>query len=201
MNKPKSNIKGNPVRDQFQTPPCALDILLPFIPEYVHTVWESAAGQGFLADALYGEGYTVELSDVLQGVNYFEYEPTDYQMQITNPPFSLKYAWLKRAYALGRPFALLMPSDVLHSRTAQMMFKERGVTILLPERRINFKPPVKDWTGSSAQFHSSWYLGNIEDHNRGIVRGIEIIPVDYTPLKGDALIAKLKENAEYRSGE
>lgn len=155
MPKPKRGDK-NPQRDRCQTPYYALGPLKPYINKSWR-VWESATGEGYLSKAIseFGVG-TVICTDILSGTNYFDYEPTYYDVQITNPPFSLKYLWLERAYQLGKPFALLMPIDVLGSGKAQGLFSQYGLELILMDKRVDYKMPLKGW-GGSAQFNSAWF--------------------------------------------
>lgn len=84
-NKPKSNDK-NPAKDRCGTPSYALTPLLPYLPKD-WIIWESATGEGLLADALEINGYKVIRGDILTGQNYFAYEPETYDCQVTNTPF------------------------------------------------------------------------------------------------------------------
>lgn len=163
MSKPKNNSKNIPLRDKFYTPPYAFDLLLPFLTQNFKTVWESACGDGTLARAIQANGFEVIQTDLETNTDYFEFEPLSYDIQITNPPFSRKYDWLKRAYELKKPFAFLMPSDALFAKAAQDLFCQFGYTMLLPNRRIDFKTPNLEWGKGSSQFSSSWFLGNFKN--------------------------------------
>jgi hypothetical protein len=160
--KPKTNYASSPTQvnpqDCFQTPAYALDPLLPYLyARGLRCVWESAAGQGYLVRALESAGFCVESGDIQTGQNYFESEPDHYDVQVTNPPFALKYRWMARACELGKPFALLVPSDVLFAgQKAQPLIRRYGLELLIPDKRIDFKTPDQGWTGSSAQMHTSW---------------------------------------------
>ena len=158
--KPKTNRAGDPnqsqTMDRCQTPPYAVAPLLP----YLHPgwrIWESAAGEGFLAGALRKGGFQVVESDLLTGQNYFEYEPDDYDAQVTNPPYSVKYRWLARCYTLGKPFALLVPGETLFAAAAQPYLEAYGFEALVfrKGKRVDFKMPDKGW-GGSAQFPTFW---------------------------------------------
>ncbi len=158
--KPKTNRAGDayvPQRfDSCQTPPHALEPLLPYIDKR-WTVWEPAAGEGLLADTLLMNARVkVVESDILTGQNFFEYEPEQWDCIITNPPYSIKYLWIERCYKLGKPFALLMPVETLGAKAAQKWFSV-GVEVIFFERRINFKMPNKGWNGSAAQFPVAWF--------------------------------------------
>ena len=54
-------------------------------------------------------GYRVITSHIDDGMDYFTYEPDNWTVMVSNPPFSKKDEVLERAYSLGKPFALLLP--------------------------------------------------------------------------------------------
>jgi len=148
--------------DACQTPAYAIDPLLPFIGDN-WTIWEPACGDGLLVEALYDSGYSEEQvigTDLLTGRNFFECEPAAWDFLLTNPPFSIKYEWLKRCYELGKPFALLVPVETLGSKTAQELMKQYGFEIMLLDSRVDFKMPNKGW-GGSAQFPVLWLCWHI----------------------------------------
>lgn len=149
--------------DACQTPAYALDPLIPYLDGHL-TFWEPAAGEGLLVEALYdsdindGTVVGVITSDILTGQNFFDYQPEhEWDCIVTNPPFSLKFPWLKRCYELGKPFALLLPVETLGTKTAQDMFREYGVEVILMDKRVNFKMPNKGWEGGGAQFPVAWF--------------------------------------------
>lgn len=159
--KPKVNRAANAGKsnsyDQCQTPAYALDPLLPHLDK-AWSIWEPAAGEGLLADTLRQANLWVLASDILTGRNFFEWEPMVlWDAQITNPPYSLKFPWLERSYALGKPFALLLPVETIGAATAQKLFRKFGVEVIYMDKRINFKMPNKGWEGSSAQFPTAWF--------------------------------------------
>ena len=163
--KPKVNRAGSLYEprgfDACQTPSYAIDPLIPYLPVR-WTIWEPACGEGHLVDAFADAGRVVVASDIIQGCNFFEHEPETWDCLITNPPYSIKYPWLERCYALGRPFALLLPVETLGAQRAQALFVEHGVQIILLDKRINFKMPNVGWEGSSAQFPVAWFTWGFE---------------------------------------
>lgn len=158
--KPKSNYsaKTSPEKDNCQTPPYAVDLLIQ-CQHMGKRIWEPAPGEGLLARRLRERG-----KEVLTTTSDFFYTTPPgvgdllaVDWLVTNPPFSLKYPWLERCYELRLPFALLMPSDVLFSQKAQVLFNRYGIYVHVPNRRINFKMPSKAWN-SSAQMSTSWFV-------------------------------------------
>ena len=158
--KPKTNYTTTPgvinPKDLFQTPAYALDPLLPYLERF-SVIRESACGEGYLVRALQAAGKTVVAHDLQSGTNRFDTPTPLGQCEVTNVPFGLKYRWIEQALRDGQPFALLMPSDVLFAGAKfQPLLIKHGLQLLVPNRRINFKTPLRGWEGSAAQMHCSW---------------------------------------------
>ena len=140
--------------DIFQTPAYAFDYIFPYIDRSL-IIWESAAGHGMLADGIQSRGFGVVRSDIMTDQNFFEYQPEKWDVQITNPPYSIKDDWIERSYKLGKPFALLMPVSALHSTKRCNLFREHGISLVIPPKRVNFVTPSKQ--GSGAWFPVMWF--------------------------------------------
>lgn len=181
--KPKSNQKASK-KDPCQTPGYALDPLLPYLPAFC-SIWEPAAGEGNIVTILKRRGHYVIAGDVLLGHDYFSYEPAGYSVQVTNPPYSLKYKWIKRACELGSPFALLMPSDAIFAKQLQNLYRQYEIGMLIPPDRIDYKMPNLGWQGE-AQFHSSWYTFGL-----GVPKGLNFVPM-FKPKKAQILADPLR---------
>jgi hypothetical protein len=148
--------------DACQTPAYALDPLLPYLDRN-WTVWEPASGEGLLVEGLYDRGFSDVIgTDLLTGLNFFEFEPPTWDCLVTNPPFSLKFKWLERCYQLGKPFALLLSVETLGAQAAQDMFREFGVEVIFLNKRVNFKMPNKGWEGGGAQFPTAWFTWGLK---------------------------------------
>ena len=103
-------------------------------------------------------GYNVIYSHIDNGQNFFEYEPNEnYDIIISNPPFSIKDAILKRCNELNKPYALLLPLPTLQG-------KERfsdliGTQALIFDKRISyFRDKSKTNLQTGASF-ASIYIG------------------------------------------
>lgn len=157
--KPKENkpAQSNAGYDKCYTPPHAIYPLIPFIPRDWQ-IWESACGQGHLSRALIQAGRRTIGTDIESGHDFFKWQPgIPWHAQITNPPYSMKYQWIERSYALRKPFALLMPLETLGAAKRQALFKEHGMQLMVLNRRINFHMPKAGWSGKGAQFPVAWF--------------------------------------------
>jgi len=165
--KSKVNRVGDTKRgagyDSCQTPPYAIESLRDLIP-LDWWIWECAVGKGNLARAFQDVGYNVIGSDILTGINFFEQVTEGYfDVIVTNPPYSVKYQWLERCYEIGKPFALLMPVEMLGAQKAQKLFVKYGIELTFLPRRINFEMPNKGYSGGGAQFPVAWYTWKLSD--------------------------------------
>jgi hypothetical protein len=173
-NKPQLNTNEEG-RDVMLTPPYAVDIILNTIQNN-QTIWEPAYHpDSLLAQHLEQHGHTV-IKTGLPEQDYFNCHPdTYYDVQITNPPYSKKYAWIDRAFSLMKPFALLVPYDTTAANTFVNMLKKYDIdkdelAILHTGTRVDYKTPTYGWgmkiwdevkqkyimRGGSAQFSSVW---------------------------------------------
>ncbi len=152
--KPKKNYVPGPL-DKCQTPPYGIVPLLPYLnPNWI--VWEPASGEGHLVRALSPYVRKIITSDLGTGQDFFKWLPEQFDVIITNEPFSLKYAWLKRCYELEKPFAVLLPVESIGAKQGQHLIKTYGAELMLLDQRIDFKMPEKGWN-SHAQFPTMWW--------------------------------------------
>ncbi len=100
-------------RDQMYSPRYAVDIILPFIPKWVHRILEPVAGNGKIVKYLQEKGYDVEGRDIDSSGGYKiknfldDIEDDDigkFDMILTNCPFSIKSKFIKQAIKMNLPF-------------------------------------------------------------------------------------------------
>lgn len=145
--------------NDFQTPPYALEPLLPYLKKGWH-IWECACGKGYLVKGLQDLGYHAIGTDIATGQDFFTYELGLYDCIITNPPFRFKGQFLQRCYELGKPFALLMPLTALETKQRQQLMQRYGIEIILLDRRINFETPNMV-EKSSSWFATAWFTNGL----------------------------------------
>ena len=139
--------------NDFQTPPYAIEPLIPFLKKN-WVIWECACGKGNLVRALEKHGFKVIGTDIIYGQDFLKWKPKRFDCIVTNPPYSLRYDFIKRCYELGKPWAMLMTLTTLEGKR-QELFKKYGIELLLLNKRINFETP--SGKGSGAWFPVAWF--------------------------------------------
>ena len=141
LNKGYLTAKTDKESDEVFTPAYAVKPIIKYIdrgnkPQY--TVWcPFDLEDSEFVKLIRAEGHKVIASHIDTGQNFFEYEPDEhYDYIISNPPFSIKDAILKRLDELDRPYAVLMPLPVLQG---QKRFENiRYCQALIFDKRINY---------------------------------------------------------------
>lgn len=143
------------VRDTFQTPNYAVDLLVPFIPKEIQVVWECAAGERRIVKRLLEVSHLdVIASDIrpLYGVREHNFinpsssvdHPGELEIMegrvaiITNPPFSVKDLFIEKAFEYDVPFAFLINADY-SGKTIDWI--RRGCQKIIPTSRIAYITP------------------------------------------------------------
>ena len=79
------------------------------------TILEPSCGDGAIVKVLKEMNFNVIGKDLSLGQNFLE-ETERYDAIITNPPFSIAYAFIQKAKTLTNYFALLLPLSYLHCK-------------------------------------------------------------------------------------
>lgn len=143
--------------DELYTPDEAVKMILKYIPDNVKVIWEPTAIESSkIVSVLEDAGYIVVKSHINDGKDFFTYEPDEYDMIITNPPYSIKDNFLRRAYELNKPFMLLLPITTLEGKNRGSMFNQNGIQVIIPNKRFNFMSDKK-----GAWFQTSWFCNKL----------------------------------------
>ena len=144
--------------DELYTPEYAIFPLLKYLPKNIK-IWECTDyGESNITKVLKNNGYEVISThkkdfDFLNDETDFEFD-----MIITNPPYSLKDEFIKKCYEYKKPFALLLPLTSLEGINRGKMYRENGIQLLVFDRRCNF---IYDNAKKSNWFNTSWFCHNV----------------------------------------
>lgn len=152
--------------DEVYTPFYAVEPLLEFIPKD-KIIWcpfdekWSAFYQLFVE-----QGYKVIRSSIIEGQDFFTYEPQEHwDIMISNPPFSKKNKVLERAFNFNKPFALLLPVNSIQGKGRHKIFNNQ-IQLLVFDLRVDYH---------------TW--GNMQNYTKGNHFGSAYFCRDILPTK------------------
>lgn len=91
---------------------------------------------------------------ISEGKDYYDYEPDEWDVMISNPPFTRKRKIFERALSFNKPFALLMTNTWLNDSAPKQLFKDKDLQMLMFDKRIKYTDNNK------ITFSSSYYCWN-----------------------------------------
>lgn len=137
--------------DEQWTPRYAVEMLLPHI-EHLRgkTIWlPFDTVDSWFYRVLTQNGFSVVCSHISTGQDFFTYEPENWDVILSNPPYKNKSAFIKRADSFGKPWCLFIPVNTFSDSILHRVFGDFSeLTMLIPNRRVRFQnrshPDVKN---------------------------------------------------------
>ena len=147
--------KGN--NDECYTPESAVNILEEFVVKFNgKTIWcPFDKKNSWFVIKLKEWGFNVINSHIEDGKDFYTYEPDNWDLIISNPPFTNKRKIFERCIAFGKPFALIMTNVWLNDKAPFDVFGE-DLQLLVIKDRINFLDKNGNSMGRPS-FSSSYY--------------------------------------------
>ena len=98
----------------------------------------------------------VVASHIWTGQDFFDYEPDEWDIIVSNPPFTNKRKYFERALSFNKPFALIMTNTWLNDSAPKQLFKEKDLQLLMFDKRMKFVSP-DGRANDKITFSSSYY--------------------------------------------
>ena len=145
--------------DESFTPDYAVTPILKYIPAGV-TVWcpFDTADSEFVKQISVNNKVTH--SHIADGKDFYEYEPEQWDVIVSNPPFTNKRKIFERALSFGKPFALVMTNTWLNDSAPKQLFANKDLQMLMFDQRIRFTNP-DGRPNNKITFSSSYYCWNL----------------------------------------
>lgn len=148
-----SNIENN----ELFSPYYIVDHIIKYLPKdkIIWCPWDDEWSAFYRK--LKESGFKVVRSCLMEGQNFFDYEPDEWDIIVSNPPFSIKDKVLERLYSFNKPFAVLLPLNSLQGKIRYKYFC-KGVQILSFDARVSYHnrehmdKPVKGSPFATAYF-------------------------------------------------
>lgn len=153
--------------DEQYTPKYGVEVLLPHIQHLKDKIiwcpFDREDSQFVIV--LKENGFNVVYSHLDYNQDFLTYEPEKWDVMISNPPYTNKRVYWERALDLKKPFALLLPlnilSDSVINTTMREREREREFQLLIPSRRMRFFNRQTGETGNQPTFKASYFGVNI----------------------------------------
>lgn len=104
---------------------------------------------------LKSEGFKVVYSHIFNGQDFYNYEPENWDVIVSNPPFTNKRKIFERCLSFNKPFALLMSNTWLNDSAPKQLFKDKDLQLLMFDKRIDYNNNKK------ITFSSSYFCWNV----------------------------------------
>ena len=105
------------------------------------------------------QGYNVVYSHIDNGQDFYTYEPEQWDIMVSNPPFTNKRQIFERALSFGKPFALIMSNTWLNDSAPKQVFKDKQLQLLMFEERMKFSN--NGVVQNKITFSSSYFCYNL----------------------------------------
>jgi len=151
--------------DEQYTPKYGVEVLLPYIQHLKdRIIWcPFDRDDSQFVKVLTENGFRVVYSHLDYGQDFLTYEPEKWDVIISNPPYKNKRVYWERALALKKPFALLLPLNILSDSiiNTTMKGREKEFQLLIPSKRMRFYNNKTGETGNQPTFKASYFGVNI----------------------------------------
>ena len=150
--------KGN--NDECYTPHYAVKPILKYIPKDA-IVWCPFDTEESEFVKQISNINKVEYSHINNDQDFFQYEPDDWDIMLSNPPFTNKRKIFERALLLNKPFALIMTNTWLNDSAPKQLFMDmnKDLQLLMFDKRMEFIDPNGE-VNNKITFSSSYYCWN-----------------------------------------
>lgn len=144
--------------DECYTPAYGVTPILKFIPKDA-IVWCPFDKEDSEFVQQISQTNPVVYSHLDYGQDFLTYEPEEWDVIVSNPPFTNKRAFFERALSFNKPFALVMANTWLNDAAPKQLFKDKDLQLLMFEKRMEFIQPNREVSGK-VTFSSSYYCWN-----------------------------------------
>ncbi len=150
--------------DEWFTPNNAIYPILKYIPEGKIIWCPFDTSESNFVKILEEKGFKVIATHIIDGKDFFNFEPPVYDYIISNPPYSLRNNILKRLFKLNKPFAMLMNTNGLFDSMIRWdLFTNNNFTLIYLSKRINYMKEYGEKEKSSPPFQSAYICGGISE--------------------------------------
>lgn len=163
--------KAFKAQDEYFTPSILVNILVPYLRKweidfvnengYRPLIWlpfDTEESQYY--KILKAEGFQIVRSHLNDDKDFFNWQPSQFDLIVSNPPFSTKDKIFTRCiYELKRPFVLLMNMMAINYQNISNLFQSVNpkIQFIIPDKKVSFD-------GNTSSFSSGYVCYDFIDH-------------------------------------
>jgi len=148
--------------DEWYTPIEAVTPILKYIDKGLKVWCPFDTEDSLFYKELKRRGYNVIISHIEDGKDFFEYEPDEWDIIVSNPPYSIRNKILEKIFSFNKPFALLMNTNGLFdSKIRWELFNKNDFTLFYLKGRVNYMQEYGKQGKSSPPFQSAYICSKL----------------------------------------
>ncbi len=126
--------------DDYETTEEIWKMALPYMKKYI-SLYEPFYCSGKSGEILKSFGFNVIHQDEDFFTNYMRH---DYDLIVSNPPFSIKKKVFDTLHKINKPFIMISPVSIITKLFFREKYEDEDITILIPLRRLQFSKKGED---------------------------------------------------------
>lgn len=148
------NTHATNLNDEIYTPAHLITPLLKYLNDYKDKIiWcPFDTEKSEFVKVLKENGFKVVYSHIATGQDFLEYEPKEWDIIISNPPFSLKFEIFERVFNFKKPFILLMGVPMENYGTLMQLWNKYNYQPY--KMSFNYRP---SFDGNPSAFMVNYY--------------------------------------------
>lgn len=154
----KNVLYSRGANDECYTPAYGVTPIIKYIPKDA-IVWCPFDTEHSEFVKQISHNHRVVYSHIDAGQDFFTYEPNEWDVIVSNPPFTNKRQFFERALSFNKPFALIMANTWLNDAAPKQLFMDKDLQLLMFDKRMEFIQPNGVKSGKIT-FSSSYYCWN-----------------------------------------
>jgi hypothetical protein len=174
--------EGN--NDECYTPAYGVTPILKYIPKDAKVWCPFDTKESEFVKQIGAQNLVIS-THISTGQDFLTYDPDfEWDVIVSNPPFTNKRKFFERALSFEKPFALIMTNTWLNDSAPKQLFKDKDLQLLMFDKRMKFHSP-DGRPNDKITFSSSYYCWNF------LPKQIIMEELDVTPKK----VAQVPQNA------